>query len=214
VHSFTVSTGLTLSSPIWAAVAGYYSSHYVMRAYAHLLGRFVLYNEKKVIVSLHTGAAGFHCEISSKGRAHGEHDSYWRMVRECPLFSSDPLLVVPTNGIKKTDGAHRVRANYADHVANVSKFRALVLKQIVDRIERIAAHELNAVPVPNSDVEKFPDLWNVQLIAYHRLVGFREFLDRLLGDGNRFWSQHRTPEWSTGVLNFTRTQPIFIQASS
>lgn len=210
VHSFTISAGLTLSSPMWAAIAGYYSSHYVIRAYAHLVGRFVLYTEKKV-VCLHTGKGGFHCEFSTKGGADREHQSYWRIVRDSPVFNSDPLLTVPTDGVAKTDGAHRVRANYADHVAGIPKFRALTLKQIVDQVNRISEIELTAVPVP--DVSKYPDLWNVQLIAYHRLVGFREFLDSLLGDKNRFWAAHRSPEWCRDVVKFTRTPPKFITAA-
>src|ERR1700689_2464917 len=35
VHNFLVSASLTNVSPIWASVAGYYSSHYSVRALAH-----------------------------------------------------------------------------------------------------------------------------------------------------------------------------------
>src|SRR4051794_22938270 len=40
VHSFLISASLTESSPIWASISGYYSSHYSVRAIAHLLGYF------------------------------------------------------------------------------------------------------------------------------------------------------------------------------
>src|SRR6516162_3242045 len=36
IHSFLISASLTEASPIWASVAGYYSSHYSVRAFAHL----------------------------------------------------------------------------------------------------------------------------------------------------------------------------------
>ena len=40
VHSFLVSASLTNISPVWASLSGYYSSHYSVRALAHLLGFF------------------------------------------------------------------------------------------------------------------------------------------------------------------------------
>src|SRR5262245_32970604 len=38
IHSFLWSIVLSKSSRIWASVSGYYSSHYVMRAFSHALG--------------------------------------------------------------------------------------------------------------------------------------------------------------------------------
>ena len=41
VHSFLISTSVMKASPVWSAVSGYYSSHYVMRAFSHLFGHFI-----------------------------------------------------------------------------------------------------------------------------------------------------------------------------
>src|ERR1039458_6145004 len=49
VHSFLVSAALTDVSPIWASVAGYYSSHYSVRAIAHVLGFFQLFTAKQTV---------------------------------------------------------------------------------------------------------------------------------------------------------------------
>lgn len=48
IHSFLISASLTKSSPIWASVSGYYSSHYSVRAFAHLLGHFQLFKRKEL----------------------------------------------------------------------------------------------------------------------------------------------------------------------
>lgn len=53
VHSFLISVSLTNASPIWASVSGYYSSHYVVRAFAHLLGYFQLYRLERIIYLEH-----------------------------------------------------------------------------------------------------------------------------------------------------------------
>ena len=42
VHSFLISSSLEKASPIWSSISGYYASHYVMRAFAHLHGHFLL----------------------------------------------------------------------------------------------------------------------------------------------------------------------------
>src|SRR5687767_3491390 len=46
VHTFLISASLTDVSPIWCSVSGYYSSHYSVRAFAHLLGFFQLFRKK------------------------------------------------------------------------------------------------------------------------------------------------------------------------
>src|SRR4051812_48612238 len=48
IHSLVISAALTRASPLWASVAGYYSSHYSVRGIAHLLGFFTLHRKKLV----------------------------------------------------------------------------------------------------------------------------------------------------------------------
>ncbi len=65
VHSFLISASLTKASPLWASVSGYYSSHYSIRALAHLLGYFQLHN-KKCIVQVDITGTRFICNIIKK----------------------------------------------------------------------------------------------------------------------------------------------------
>ena len=55
-------------------------------------------------------------------------------------------------------------------------------------------------PLPR--FSKFPDLEYVQVIAYHRIVRFRQLLDEVLGGKNRFWNVHRSPSFSVGYVDF------------
>lgn len=209
LHSFIVSTGLTTTSKIWSSVSGYYSSHYVMRGYAHLLGYYVLYNHKRVIqLSVHNG--NFYCQIESKNGADREHKAYWKVVKESGPFGSDPFCDVAIDVKPKSDSAHRTKANYFDHVGNFTSFDALTLAEVKDRINRISEIEITALPMPNAD--HFPELENVQIIAYHRIVRFRKYLDELLGDNNKFWNAHRSPNWCSNLIDFQIVEPQFIVA--
>jgi hypothetical protein len=210
VHSFIVSAALTSTSALWSAVAGYYASHYVMRGYAHLLGRYLLYRQKRVVV-LKIQGSGFYCQLDSKHGSDREHKAYWRFVRESEAFRADPFVAVDVDVHPVSDGAHRNAANYSDHINHFDTFDALTRQETVQRIERISDIEVTAPPIPNAD--KYPDLQNVQLIAYHRIVRFRSYLDNLLGSDIRFWNAHRTPSWCKNVVDFQIVEPQFLQMS-
>lgn len=204
VHSFIVSSGLTDTSPIWASVAGYYASHYVVRGYAHLLGRYVLYRHKK-IASLFIQGGRFYCSLDGKGASEREHKTYWKFVRTSDQFGGDPFFNVNNDAIPVSDSAHRTKANYFDHIGNFSAFRALSLEAVASRIERIASIPVSAIPIP--DASEYPDLESVQIVAYHRIVRFRSFLDNLLGEKYNFWNIHRTPQWCADIVDFQVTEP-------
>ena len=207
VHSFLISSALTETSAIWAAVAGYYASHYVVRGHAHLLGRFLLYRHKQVAaLGLRNGS--FVCTLLRKGGSYREHKAYWKMVRESAEFSGDPFFSTDSEAIPLSDGAHRNKANYADHLANFASIKLSTSNEVVRRIQRIAEIELSSVPLPSSD--RYPDLENVQVIAYHRIVRFRSFLDELLGDTNKFWNAHRQPNWCNAFIDFQIIAPDFV----
>lgn len=211
VHSFIVSAGLTITSPIWSSAAGYYASHYVVRGYAHLLGRYVLYTRKRV-VTLVLQDGGFSCALDKKGAGDREHKAYWKFVRSSDQFGKDPFLDVDVEVVPRSDSAHRTKANYADHVGEFRAFRALTVEAAVDRIRRIAEMELSAVPIPNAD--SYPDLESVQIVAYHRIVHFRRYLDNLLGNKNRFWNAHRSPQWCDGVVDFQIADTQFLPVTT
>ena len=80
VHSFLISASLTNVSPIWASASGYYSSHYSVRAIAHLLGFFQLFTKKK-IVRLEFQSGRFVCSFGAKTTMIGSTDSIGRLLR-------------------------------------------------------------------------------------------------------------------------------------
>src|SRR5467141_2465107 len=106
VHSFLISASLTSVSPIWASVAGYYSSHYSVRALAHLLGSFRLFTGKR-LVRLQFRTGGHVCSFDPK--AGREHEIYWTIVKADQHFSTDPFF---TQG--NPEVAHRDWAQYID----------------------------------------------------------------------------------------------------
>ncbi len=199
VHSFLISVSLTDVSPIWASVAGYYSSHYAVRAFAHLFGVFHLHKKRRVI---HLNKEGNRLvfRIDKKHAGDGEHKFYWKCVSEHPQLADDPFFY------PNRDDAHRNKANYSDHVGRFPVFQPLETQFLRDRVERIATIEFSDVPVPNAD--RFPDIESVQIVAYHRLVKFRQLLDEALSGGNRFWRVHRNPSWRPGTMKFSVVEPV------
>jgi hypothetical protein len=206
VHSFLISVSLTRASPIWASVAGYYSSHYSVRAFAHLFGVFHLHKKRR-IVRLDKQANRLVFRIERKQGNDREHKFYWRYVSEHPQLAADPFFYASHDDTPRSDGAHRNRANYSDHVDRFPVFLPLEVRYLSDRVERISNMELTDIPVPSAD--DFPDLDNVQVIAYHRIVKFRRFVDEAVGLGNRFWRVQRNPSWCPNTLKFSLVDPVF-----
>jgi hypothetical protein len=198
VHSFLISTSLTNVSPIWASVAGYYSSHYSVRAIAHLLGFFQLFAKRR-IVQLEIQAGHFVCKFNSKKADDREHKFYWKVVKLNPLFAADQFFTQ-----NEADSAHRDWANYIDHLPQFPMFHPLDEASLKNRINKISEIEFSAPPIP--DKNKYPDVENVQIVAYHRLVRFRNLVDATVGDTNRFWRVHRNPSWARDVMDFQLTE--------
>jgi hypothetical protein len=206
VHSFLISASLTKSSPLWSSVSGYYSSHYSVRAFAHLFGFFQLHTlSRKVELEMIGGS--YYCNIKKRGKRGGEHNSYWRFVKGKSIFQKDTFFTINDEYRPISDGAHRNRANYADHLGNFPTFSPLDKDELIKRIRKIASIEYSDAPIPNS--ESYPDLDNVQVMAYHRLVRFRRFLDKVLGTSNRFWTGNRLPAWCSSYMNFQVVQPEY-----
>lgn len=202
VHSFLISASLTGTSPLWAAVSGYYSSHYSIRALAHLLGYFQLFRAKSIVRLVVRGGRQT-CEYEAKKGDDREHKFYWRTVKADPLFAADSLFTVNDPGIDVSDVAHRDRANYADHLTTFRQFRPLNLAELGSRIDFVSKIEFSTPPIPR--VSKCPDVDNTQVIAYHRLIAFRRIVDEILGGRNRFWNVQRDPVWGKDMLNYQLT---------
>lgn len=204
VHSFMISASLTLASPIWASVAGYYSSHYAVRAIAHLLGCYMLFKKNR-IARLFCENQKYECTLMTKDGNGREHKTYWKIVKQDEHFSNDDLFTFNNADNVDSDVAHRDRANYADHIGSYPIFHPLTLEIMRDNLQAISQIEISTVPIPNRN--KFPDVAAVQIIAYHRLVKFREMLDEALGGNNKFWNLHRTPSWTESMISFQVTAP-------
>ena len=198
IHTFLISAALTDASPIWASIAGYYASHYCIRGLAHLLGHFHLHRRKhSVILEIQHGG---HLCTFHKGQQR-EHQFYWKTVRQDPHFASDPLFTENNESVDRSDASHRNRASYGDHLSQFPpQFRPLQRQSLIDRVTFISRMEFGAPPIPHRS--RFPDLESVQVVAYQRIVKFRRFLDEVLGGGYRFWSIHRSPPWTEGIVDF------------
>lgn len=199
VHSFLVSASLANASPIWASVAGYYSSHYSVRGLAHLLGYFQLFRRKRIVRLVLRGHQHT-CSFNQKQGKDREHRLYWKLVKHDAHFVSDPLFTENDPGPDVSDVGHRDRANYADHLSKFPSFQAIDTSQLRTRVQFISQIQFSTPPIP--DRNRFPDLDSVQIVAYHRVVKFRKFLDEVLGGRNRFWNVHRNPSWSNKMIDF------------
>jgi len=198
-HSFLVSCSLTDASPVWASVAGYYSSHYAVRAMAHLLGYFQLYTYKRLIRIERVDL----CSMTKKNAGDREHKLYWRVVKDSPQFAKDDWFTKNESSGEASDAGHRELANYWDHVSVLPPVRLLGADAIRDRADRISKISFSAPPIPR--LSRFPDTESVQAMAYHRLVRVRRLMDECIESKNRFWTAHRQPSWLDGLLNFQLT---------
>ncbi len=213
VHSFLISASLTTASPIWASVSGYYASHYVVRALAHLLGHFLLFKRGRIVQLELTGGKHY-CSFARKDRTDREHAIYWKRVKADIHFRDDPFFTnnLPDSGSDTSDVKHRDHANYADSLSRYYPlFRPLNENSMKIRVGAISQIEITDPPIPQ--IGEFPDLDNVQLIAYHRIVRYRQFVDEIVGPSNRFWQVHRNPSFATSMLNFQITQPTGLAAA-
>lgn len=203
VHSFLVSAALTKTSPIWASVSGYYSSHYSVRGIAHLLGYFQMF-QKKRIAQISSDGQAVGCGFTSKRAGDAEHKFYWKITKNTNLLREDGLFTENRVDSDESDIRHRNFANYADHLLDYPDFAPLDETDLKDRIDQISKIVFDAPPIPR--FSKFPDLEYVQLIAYHRLVALRRLLDEVLGSTNRFWNANRNPAFVADYMNFQLTE--------
>jgi hypothetical protein len=211
VHSFLISSSLTKASPIWSSVSGYYASHYCVRGLAHLLGYFQLHRRRK-IVRFNIEGGKYKCYLDDKGGSDREHKFYWKAVKQDSNFQNNPFFTSNDDDPNKaeSDSGHRNKANYFDHINNFPVFQPLSEAELKDRIDFLSKIELSSIPMPRKS--KYPDNNNVQLVAYHRLIIFRSFLDNTLGSSNTFWTVHRNPAWCSDYINFQVVKPSFMEA--
>lgn len=204
VHSFLISCATTRTSPIWSSVAGYYSSHYSVRAICHVLGFVQLYDPSCRVTLAH-GNGGSECHFSSKGTSGREHTAYWDFLASHPITASTQLFPRNSDRDKSSEVAHRNRANYADHVNRYPQFTPLEEQELRLRLQRLAGMQYTTPPMPRAD--RFPDLDAVQIVAFHRLVHFRRLLDETLQSAFLFWSSFRDPAWARDYIDYQVVEP-------
>lgn len=199
IHSFLWSVALTKSSPLWASVSGYYASHFVMRAFSHSMGIFKSFRQREVIqISLKNGQ--FICSpLTWSKNSQGEHAFYWKAVKGHPKFVGNDLFRENSERDPKSDAAHRTFANYTDHLCSFPPMEFPKIEEVADSVERISRIRLHSVTHPSR--EDYPDLRNVQILAFQRILAFHDFLDDKV-PRSRFWRMHRRPNWCKDVMLF------------
>jgi len=190
----------------WGCVAGYYASHYCVRAFAQLFGYFAVYRHR-VFVEVSPYGGTYRCNrvqpLSNQMRR--EHRFYWAMIKRQPRFDQDRLFTTNDDRVSLSDSAHRGFASYADHLyENFRPYPAIERSQLRARLIDLATTSLSgedSMPIPDRD--EYPDLVTVLSVAYLRIYRFREYLDELLpAGGGRFWKTHRSPTWSIDLFHF------------
>jgi hypothetical protein len=203
IHSFMYSVALTKDSPLWSSVSGYYSSHYVMRAFAHSMGLYKSFIKREALQIVPNGNQLGFTELSESG---GEHAFYWKAVKQHPLFIRDPLFHQNierdvNRRMDESDVLHRNFANYADHLDTFAPINFSSVEGVAKRVERISHFRRNSVTAAAPQRDSFPDITNVQILAFQRIVEFSDFLDKRIPD-NRFWKTHRRPSWCRDIMLF------------
>jgi hypothetical protein len=153
-----------------------------------------------------------YCSFTAKQGSDREHRFYWRVVKLDPHFAANPLFTDNNENTEASDSGHRNRANYADHISQPPIFRPLDEALLRQRVSRISQIEFSVPPIPKRN--DFPDIENVQIVAYQRIVTFRRFLDEILGNSSRFWKVHRNPSWVGSLINFQLTEQRNLRAPS
>ncbi len=195
VHSLLISIAISGESTLWSSVSGYYSTHYVFRGLAHLLGHYQLF-QQRWMVHLWAENGRFQCTFK-RGRER-EHDWYRKIVAEDARFKTDPFFLLPVPPAM-IDVVHRDRANYVDHLGLLPSLRLIDRALVRNRLHQISRIEVQAPP--ELAAERFPDVEAVQINAYQRIVRFRQFLDQALV-ASRLWNVHRNPGWAADLTDF------------
>jgi hypothetical protein len=169
---------------------------------AHLLGYFYHFGQHQIVRLELKPSGGFYITFPNKPRGaigRSEHQLYWSLVKRDPGFIGDPLFTENKPDIDDSDAAHRIYANYADHINCYPSFDPLGKDLIKAQVDKISKSTVEVIPIPERS--KFPDS-HIQLIAYRRIVSFRNVLNEVLVDSNKFWKANRNPAFAPAFMKF------------
>ncbi len=202
LHSFLIAAGLYRASELWASVAGYYASHYSMRAFAHLFGFFALYRRRAFLEVAYVEGRCRCLPVSGLlDELRGEHRFYWAVVRRQQRFQGEALFTDNDDSRDESDASHRGYANYVDHVDRFGRYASCDREELRTSVARIARTAIDG-PIAIPDRSRYPDLATVLSIGYLRIRRYRMLLDELVGTRGTFWRYHRSPTWSEGLVAF------------
>jgi len=147
---------------------------------------------------------GYRCDVVRK-RNLNEHQFYWEIPkRELDVATDDVRFtdnpVVRDDRIVLSDGYHRVFANYFDHVGGFVDFEPLDENFLRKRIERLSDLVNDSLTLPN--YTRYPNFDAVHVIAYARIVKFRQDMDAVVKPTNRYWVRYRDPSWFKKYMDF------------
>jgi hypothetical protein len=134
------------------------------------------------------------------------------MVGQMPDFMQNGIYWSNEEGDGASDAAHRAHANYADHLARVTRIESVSADELRNRIATAASTALEG-PTSRPDRTRFADLSNVIGLAYLRIYRFREYLDDLLPPRNPFWRASRELGVFKNVMQFPPRPAAGIQAN-
>ncbi len=206
IHSFLLSVAVTDRSPLWASVAGYYSSHFVMRAFAYSMGLLKSFKGRAAVQIVLIGD-DLCCERLTENKYNkGEHEFCWMVVSEHPAI--EPNTLFRTNSIRasKSDSFHRTTANYTDHINSFARLAFPEEESMKESVQRISRMRGDLGANPSIELNGYPDIINVQILAFQRIVAYRDFFDQKILD-NRFWKAHRTPQWCRDTMLYQMEAP-------
>jgi hypothetical protein len=200
-------------STAWACVAGYYASHYCIRAFSHLFGYFAIYYQRRAFVEVSPYGGTYQCgPLSISGDKAREHRFYWATVKGRPEFANDSLFTMNPDRIPISDASHRGFASYADHLYDFKSYEGLDRLELRTQFSSLAITALqgaDAIAIPTRT--NYPDLATVLSVAYLRIYRFREHLNELLPEGaGRFWLANRMPSWCQDLGAFPPRPPISV----
>ncbi len=183
INSLILSIVWSDVSRSWAVVTAYYSSHYMIRAFAHLYGYYSL--NKVATVELSKSRKGFQIV---KGKAHREHEYYWNVVSDQlknRLFG---------NNIEQI---HRGYASYQDHLDRFKVFNSESIPNSDELKMKIGI--IADLPYKPLDDTQIPDLTTLQCLSYKRICFYRNWFETNF-ESSRYWKSLRTPKWWAGIM--------------
>lgn len=170
-----------------------------MRAFAYSMGILKSFLQKEIIqISEENGE--FVCTPLVWGKnGRGEHAFYWKAIKNHPNFIDNDLFRENSERDFQSESSHRTYANYIDHIDSFVPLELPATVSVANEVERISRIRLHSVTTPTRN--DYPDLQNVQILAFQRIIAFQDFLDDKVAN-NRFWRAHRRPSWCQNVMLF------------